>query len=151
MWHEMLRLSAFSASVRFIKADTVVGGKVLRRGHRLMVPYRQLHMNEGVFGAAGVGVGVGAFDPERFLGKRGARLAQGNSFKPFGGGVTYCPGRHIAKRAVVLFTALVLHRFDVELVEGQEMLQADLTKPVAGLMSPKEGQDMLVRLTPRKV
>lgn len=143
MWCEMLRISAFSASVRFITADTIIGGKVLRHGHRLMVPYRQLHMNEGVFGDR-----VGEFHHERFLDK--PRLAHSNSFKPFGGGITYCPGRHIAKRAVLLFTAMVLDRFDVELVEGQDMLQADLTKPVAGLMSPKEGKDMMVRLTLRK-
>lgn len=144
MWAEMLRLSAFSASVRFLTADTVVGGKTLRKGHRLLVPYRQLHLDAGVFGD-----GVDAFDHERFV--RAPRLKMGNSFKPFGGGVTYCPGRHVAKRAVLMFAALVLRRFDVAVVEGEEMLRADLTKPVAGLMSPVAGKDMMVQLTPRQV
>jgi cytochrome P450 len=49
MWNEMLRLSAFAASVRLITADTVVGGKLLRKGNRLIIPYRQLHMDESVY------------------------------------------------------------------------------------------------------
>ncbi|KAI1841566.1 hypothetical protein JX265_004704 [Neoarthrinium moseri] len=144
MWTEMLRLSAFAASVRYITADTIIGGKTLRRGNRLMVPYRQLHMNEAVFGED-----VEQFHHERFLKK--PKLSQGNSFRPFGGGSTACPGRHIAKRAVLLFTAMVLHRYDIKLVDGQKMMEADLTKPVPGLMSPKLGEDMLVQLAPRKL
>ncbi|KAK6854936.1 cytochrome p450 [Apiospora arundinis] len=143
MWNEMLRLASFAASVRYITEDTVVGATRLRKGHRLIVPYRQLHMEEAIFGAP-----VNEFRHERFL--ESPRLAQGNSFHPFGGGATMCPGRHVAKRAVFIFVAMVLHRFDVKLAEGQQMLRPDLTKPVPGLMSPKEGDDMMVVLTPRK-
>lgn len=143
MWNEMLRLASFAASVRFITADTILGSKRLRKGNRLIVPYRQLHMDESIFGQP-----VDQFQHQRFLEK--PRLAQGNSFHPFGGGNTMCPGRHIAKRAVFIFAAMVLHRFDVKLEDGQQMLEADLTKPVPGLMSPKEGQDLRVVLTPRK-
>lgn len=143
MWLEMLRLASFAASVRYITADTIIGGKVLRQGNRLIIPYRQLHMNGAVFGDK-----VETFCPDRFLKK--PRLSQGINFRPFGGGQTACPGRHIAKRAVFLFFAIVLRRFDIELVPGQAMIEADLTKPVPGLMSPKFGQDMLVKLTPRK-
>lgn len=142
MWAETLRLSAFSASVRFITADTIIGGKTLRRGNRLIMPFRQLHMAEAVFGAD-----ASSFRHERFL--ENTRLAQSNHFRPFGGGCTACPGRHIAKRAVFLFVAMVLRRFDIEPMPGQKPIVADLTKPVPGLMSPKAGQDMLVRLTPR--
>lgn len=143
MWNEMLRLASFAASVRYITEDTILGNKKLRKGNRLIVPYRQLHMDENIFGEP-----VDKFQHQRFIEK--PRLAQGNSFRPFGGGSTMCPGRHVAKRAVFLFTAMILHRFDVELEEGQQMLEADLTKPVPGLMSPKEEQDLRVRLTLRK-
>lgn len=142
MWHEMLRLASFAASVRYVAADTVVGGKRLRRGGRLLIPYRQLHLDEGVFGAP-----AAAFRPARFL--AAPRLAQGSSFRPFGGGHTMCPGRHVAKRAVFLFAATVLRRFDVALESPGQTLEADLTKPVPGLMSPQEGKDLMVILTPR--
>lgn len=144
MWTEMLRLSSFAASVRYITSDTVIGGKTLRRGNRLMVPYRQLHMNEAVFGED-----VEHFRHERFLEQ--PKLARGNNFKPFGGGTTACPGRHIAKRAVLLFTAMVLRRYNIAPLKGQRMMEVDLTKPVPGIMSPKVGEDMLVQLTPRKL
>lgn len=143
MWSEMLRLASFAASVRYITADTVIGGKLLRCGNRLIIPYRQLHMNGDIFGDE-----VESFCPDRFLKK--PRLSQGINFRPFGGGQTACPGRHIAKRSVFLFIAMVLRRFDIEVVPGQTMIEADLTKPVPGLMSPKVGQDMLVRLLPRE-
>ncbi|KAK8127348.1 cytochrome p450 [Apiospora sp. TS-2023a] len=133
MWNEMLRLASFAASVRYITADTVIGSKRLRKGNRLIVPYRQLHMDEAIFGAP-----VDQFRHERFL--ENPRLAQGGSgFHPFGGGATMCPGRHVAKRAVFIFAAMVLRRFDVRLADGETMLRPDLTKPVPGLMSPEEG------------
>jgi hypothetical protein len=50
-----------------------------------------------------------------------------------------------------MFTAMLVHRFDIEVVPGQTMLEADLTKPVPGLMSPKAGVDMMVKIRARKV
>ena len=144
MWNEMLRLSSFAASVRFITEDTVLGGKVLRKGNRIIVPYRQLHMNQSAYGES-----VEQFEYTRFV--KEPRLAQSRNFRPFGGGVTMCPGRHIAKRGVFLFTAMVLHRFDAEIVGDRRTLGADLTKPVPGLMSPKTGEELWVRFTPRKL
>lgn len=143
MWNEMLRLSAFAASVRYITADTVVGGKVLRKGNRLIIPYRQLHLDKSVYGES-----VDQFQHERFL--QNPRLTQSNNFRPFGGGGTMCPGRHIARRAVYLFVATVLRRFDLELVGDRKILEADLTRPAPGLMSPKFGEELSVRLSPRK-
>ncbi|KAI3327514.1 cytochrome P450 [Ustulina deusta] len=143
IWNEMLRLSAFAASVRYIKADTVVGTKILRKGNRVIIPYRQLHLDQSVFGDD-----VHKFRYQRFLHK--PKLAQTNNFRPFGGGTTMCPGRHIAKRAVFLFTAILLRRFDVELEGDQKMLEPDLTRPVPGLMSPKLGDELVITLRPRK-
>ncbi|KJZ69547.1 hypothetical protein HIM_11060 [Hirsutella minnesotensis 3608] len=143
VWNEMLRLSTFAASVRFITADTIIGTKVLRKGNRLIIPYRQLHMDKSVYGAD-----VDQFRHSRFL--ENPRLTQTNRFRPFGGGATMCPGRHIAKRAVYLFTAMVLHEFDIEIVGQRRALEPDLTKPVPGLMSPQVGQELHVKLSPRK-
>lgn len=143
MWNEMLRLSAFAASVRFITADTVVGSKVLRQGNRLIIPYRQLHMDKHVYGE-----NVDQFQHERFLEQ--PRLMQSSNFRPFGGGVTMCPGRHIAKRAVYIFITMILRRFDIELVGSKSTLVADLTKPVPGLMSPKVGEELSVRILSRR-
>ncbi len=146
LWNETIRLSAYSASVRFITRDTIIGGKVLRRGARLMIPYRQLHFDEDVFGP-----GVDEFRPERFAEK--PSLLRSDNWRPFGGGTTMCPGRHVAKRAVMLFVAMLLREFDVEMVGGPQtpVPDAEQGKPVLGIMSVKEGQDLMVRLTRRTV
>lgn len=143
MWNETIRMSAYSASVRFITEDTVIGGKVLRKGNRLMIPYRQLHFDDRVFGGS-----VAEFRPERFSEK--ANLTKSSNWRPFGGGNTMCPGRHIAKRSVLLFITMLLHRFDIEMDGHQAIPDAEEGKPVLGIMSIKDGQDLRVRLQKRK-
>ncbi|KAK3303785.1 putative cytochrome p450, partial [Chaetomium strumarium] len=144
LWNETIRMSAYSASVRFITRDTVIGGKILRKGNRLMIPYRQLHFDEDVFGP-----GIEQFRPERFDEK--ANLTRSDNWRPFGGGSTMCPGRYVAKRAVMLFVAMLLRRFELEMVGGPDtpVPDAEQGKPVLGIMSVKEGQDLMVRLTRR--
>ncbi|KAI1870662.1 uncharacterized protein JN550_005205 [Neoarthrinium moseri] len=124
VWNETIRMSAYASSVRYITRDTIIGGKLLRRGHRLMIPYRQLHFDEDVFGpgvnefrAARFGFDIAATDRKNYK-ENGAyqKLTRGDSWRPFGGGVTMCPGRFIARRSVHIFVALLLHRYDVESV-----------------------------------
>ena len=86
IWNETLRMTASSTSVRYLIADTVIGGKTLRKNNRVMIPSRQLHFNEEVFGRD-----AHQFDPDRFI--RNKALLKGSSWRPFGGGTTICPGR----------------------------------------------------------
>lgn len=86
IWNETIRLTTSSASVRHLSADTIIGGKILRKNNRVMIPYRQLHFNEEVFGKD-----VHRFDPDRFL--KNEALQRSSSWRPFGGGITMCPGR----------------------------------------------------------
>ncbi|KAL4974755.1 cytochrome P450 [Aspergillus desertorum] len=149
MWNETIRLAAYSASVRFLTADTQIGSKILRKGNRLMIPYRQLHFDESIFGTE---YPVTEFRPERFMTKTGRYLTRSDNWRPFGGGSTMCPGRHVAKRFVMLFVALLVRRFDVELLDsGKGVPEADEGKPVLGLMSVKDGADVLVRVKERVV
>ncbi|RAL17622.1 cytochrome P450 [Aspergillus homomorphus CBS 101889] len=145
MWNETIRLSAYSASVRFLSADTVIGTKILRKGNRLMIPYRPLHFDASIFG---VEYPVTEFHLKRFMVKHGQTLTYSDNWRPFGGGSTMCPGRHVAKRFVMLFVSILLHRFDIEAVT-KNVPAADEGKPVLGLMSVKEGEDLLVKVWPR--
>ncbi|GFF33514.1 25-hydroxycholesterol 7-alpha-hydroxylase [Aspergillus udagawae] len=146
MWNETIRLSAYSASVRFVTSDTIIGGKILRKGNRLMIPYRQLHFDETIFG---VDYPVEEFRHERFM-QKGRNLTRSDNWRPFGGGTTQCPGRYVAKRFVLLFVAMLLRRFDVELVTNR-VPAAEEGKPVLGIMSIKDGEDVLVRVRPRVI
>ncbi|KAL8992989.1 MAG: hypothetical protein Q9169_006679 [Polycauliona sp. 2 TL-2023] len=142
VWNETLRHSAYSASVRHIQEDTVIGGKTLRKGNRLMIPYRQLHFDEGVFGED-----AQSFEPARF--QKNAKLLRSASWRPFGGGVTMCPGRYVAKESVAIFIAIVFRRFDIEFVTGQVFPTGAEGTPVLGIMNVQDGEDPLVRITPR--
>ncbi|KAL8851305.1 MAG: hypothetical protein Q9221_003750 [Calogaya cf. arnoldii] len=142
VWNETLRHSAFSASVRHITEDTIIGGKTLRKGNRLMIPYRQLHFDKGVFGED-----AHSFDPARF--EKNPKLLRSASWRPFGGGITMCPGRYVAKESVAIFIAIALRRFNFEFVEGQVFPHGAEGTPVLGIMSIQDGEDPLVKITPR--
>ncbi|KAE8350519.1 cytochrome P450 [Aspergillus coremiiformis] len=146
MWNETIRLSAYSASVRFVTSDTVIGGKILRKGNRLMIPYRPLHFDESTFSLQ---YPVNEFRHERFL-QKSKNLTRSDNWRPFGGGTTMCPGRYVAKRSVLLFVAMLLQRFNVELVT-KRIPEPEEGKPVLGIMSVKEGEDVLVRVWSREV
>ena len=140
-WDETIRMSAFSASVRHVTEDTVIGGKLLRKGNRLMIPYRQLHFDQTVFGAQ-----IESFVSDRFL--KDKTLTKGGSWRPFGGGTTQCPGRFAAKQVVISFIAILLKRFHVQVNGRQKFPEGQLGKPVLGIMANKG--DLEVRITPRQ-
>ena len=145
VWYETLRMASNSASVRPVQKDTVIGGKTLRKGSRILVPYRLLHFDERVFGAE-----IDAFKPERFLGKAKA-LTQCSSWRPFGGGKTMCTGRYVAKNTVTAFVSVLVRRFDISLVGNPSIPEADLGRPVLGIMAPKDAQHLVVTIAPRSL
>jgi cytochrome P450 len=141
IWHETLRLSGWSASIRLITQDTMIGGKLMRKGNRVMVPHRLQHFDESVFGES-----PHLFRPERW---QKENLARSPSWRPFGAGKTMCSGRFLARFSVTTFVATLLRRFDVEMVGNPPFPQGDEGKPVLGIMSIKKGHDFNVRLSPR--
>ena len=152
---EVLRLTGSTSTIRSIQDTTHVGDKVLRSGTDILIPYRQLHLNESVFGPH-----PSQFDPQRFLNNKD--LSRSPSFKPFGGGSTHCPGRFIAQREILIFVALALHRFDLSLAVGKDGFGArqqgsvprfpkiDSKKLCLGIQEPVNGEDVIVNVTVRK-
>lgn len=148
VYHEVLRLTSSSSSIRNVLKPTCVSGKNLRIGTKVLIPFRQLHFNEDIFGAD-----AATFNPERFL--RNKEIHRSGTFRPFGGGTTHCPGRFLAKNEVLVFTALVLTRFDITLAEkGSDHASAfpkiEDGKPCLGIMGPVNGADVLLRVRKRK-
>lgn len=142
IWNETLRVTGWSVSVRLITEDTVVGGKTLCKGSRVMVPHRLLHFDEKVYGE-----NVDSFQPERWAQEPG--LVRHPSWKPFGAGKTLCSGRFLARFVVTTFVATLLRRFELELVGNPAFPQADRGRPVLGIMSIKKGQDFQIRVSER--
>jgi cytochrome P450 len=100
-------------------------------------------MDEKVFGPD-----VDVFRIERFLEK--PSLAKDSSFRPFGGGLNYCPGRFLAKKEVLTVVGLLFSKHDICLQEsGQAFPQMATKKPGLGIAGPAANQNVLVRV--RKV
>ncbi|OCL05804.1 cytochrome P450 [Glonium stellatum] len=144
---EVLRLYTSSASMRFISEDTIIGGKLLRKGRKIMIPYRQLHEDSVVWGADSPD-----FEQSRWL--KNASLRRNGCFRPFGGGATLCAGRSVAQQEVLFFVGLVLTRYNLEVVSmqgGKEGFpRVDALKPTLGMMSPVYGDDCVVKVSRRK-
>lgn len=105
------------------------------------MPFRQLHFNANAFGQD-----VNAFNPERFLDRD---LLKSASWRPYGGGATLCPGRFLARREVYMFVATVMRRFEMEMLNDdgkRKFPRLDLGTPVNGMMGPKAGDDVVVRI-----
>jgi len=141
LWLEVLRLTNASAAVRSVLEPTRIGTKLLKPGHNVMSPFRQLHFNSEIFGNPGV------FDPDRFF--RDKDLERHQSFKPFGGGATKCPGRLVARQEVFVFVTLVLHRLKgnlASLEEPQKFPRMELETPTTGVIDPKQGDDVVINV-----
>jgi cytochrome P450 len=158
VYHEVMRLISSSMAVRNVATPMEVGGKTLSKGTKILVPFRQMHFNEDVWGA-----NVREFDPTRFMtaeGKKGRDAARDSNFRPFGGGTTICPGRFLAKREVLAFVALGIVRFDLSLEAGtgekddngvQSVFpKLELAKPCLGLMGPAKGDNVYIKVMPAK-
>lgn len=106
-----------------------------------------MHFSPTVFGSD-----VAKFNPTRFLYSK--NLAKSTSFRPFGGAASHCPGRFLARREVLMFTALILNRFDISLATkgGQEpkMPKMDDSLPSGGVLTPVAGDDLILKVRPVK-
>ena len=148
LFEEVHRMTNSASTVRSVESNTVIGGFVLRQGSKVLMPYRQLHFDELVYG-----VDANEFDPERFLKRKNLRNSP--SYRPFGGGSTYCPGRFIARQEVLAFIAYVLRRFELKLANAkpgaseQKFPRLEAKKPSLGVMGPILGDDLKVRIKKR--
>lgn len=143
LFNEVLRFASASSSIRKVVSPTIIGGKKLPTGARVMFPFRQLHYNEDAYGED-----VMSFNPDRFL--QGKNLPRSSSYRPFGGGTSYCPGRFIARQEVYYVAVFMLHRFKIRVLDrpGSKdkpvFPRMDEWRPTTGLMSPVSGDDVLI-------
>lgn len=141
VYHEILRLRKRDFAYRKVEHDTTIGGKLLRGGNFAIVPVCQLHDNRDVFGSDAL-----SFDPYRFL--KQTELSDSLSFKPYGGGKTYCPGRFFAMQEIFGFVALQIHRFDIQLASRMQKFPVpDESLITLGVSRPVPGSDVWVTLS----
>ena len=142
VFHECLRLAAGAMMGRKVLAPTRIGNKLLKPGGRVLIPSRQLHSNTNVWGADHP-----HFAEERFAKNEG--LLKHSSYRPFGGGVSLCPGRKIAREQVFAMVAILIYRFDIKLNQDkrQEFPELNMSTPALGVTGPAKGMDIFVELS----
>ncbi|ETV88926.1 hypothetical protein, variant 1 [Aphanomyces astaci] len=100
---EALRLSASSLMMRVATEDVELklpdSHVHLAKGSNVMIFPSLGHFDDAIFPQSK------SFQVDRFV---HATSAQAEAFKPFGMGVTMCPGRNFAKNQVKMFVALVM-------------------------------------------
>lgn len=144
-YNETLRVFTSSTAARDVKTECVIGGVTLEEGSRLVIPYRQMQFDEEVFGA-----NASQFDPARFF--LNPALAKHPSFRPYGGGLAYCPGRFIAQKEITYFNAMMLSKFHLELNDpSRGVPRMNTKKPCAGVVTVADGHDMVLKVRERRI
>ncbi|POS70492.1 hypothetical protein DHEL01_v211110 [Diaporthe helianthi] len=101
-------------------------------------PFRDPTMEEAWY--------VDTFDHERFAaGKKRVNLV---AFRGFGGGTTLCPGRHFASTEILMFSALLVLRFDLRPVIGTWIKPTTANSSLVNAM-PVPNSDINIELRPR--
>jgi cytochrome P450 len=135
-YQETLRVAISSTSVRHVSETCVIGNKTLQKDAQVIIPYRQMLMDDRVFGAD-----ADTFNPARFISSPG--FANDASYRPFGGGITYCPGRHIASKEALLTVSLLVGQYRLERRDPNLAFPGMNTiTPCVGVMALVKGADI---------
>jgi cytochrome P450 len=116
--------------------DVEIGGYHIPKGSQLLMSQWIVHRDPRWF------PNPEAFDPDRWKPERTEALPRYGYF-PFGGGPRVCIGNHFAMMEATLLLAIVVQRFSLELLPGQQLdLMASVT------LRAKKGMRMRVRARP---
>lgn len=144
-YYETIRTVTSSISAREVISECIIGNLQFQPGTRVIIPSRQTLVDDNV-----VGTDAKSFDINRFLHNPG--LEKSHSFRPFGGGKSYCPGRFMAMKEAMSSTVLVLREFDVEIFgEKQVFPRMDTAKLCLGVMDSVDGNGLLLRVSRKAI
>ncbi|KAK0671587.1 putative 25-hydroxycholesterol 7-alpha-hydroxylase [Cercophora samala] len=144
-FQEVFRFHGMANSVRIANEDHLLDGKYLiKKGGMVMMPARVQHHSKGVWGED-----VEVFNARRFIRNAGEPRPNPIAFRGFGGGTTLCPGRHFATTEILLFTAILLLRFDVLPAGGEEWVMPTTEKSSQAEAMEQPDYDIDIELRPR--
>ncbi|EWC46381.1 hypothetical protein DRE_04324 [Drechslerella stenobrocha 248] len=120
VYQESIRLAVSNMTTRVITADTELDGYILKKGRMMVAPSRSLHLSPVFEHPSHPAT---EFWAERFIAEDADKPKMLNSWKPFAGGTTYCPGRFIAAAEIYSAIGILIVMFDVKLEESQGEIQ----------------------------
>jgi len=127
-FQETQRLTQHGNAVRFVTADTLLDGYLLKEGSIIQIPFAVLNTASSTWGPDSK-----TFNARRFL-DSDDKKARKQGFIPFGGGRNLCPGRHLAFTETLGFVAAFVLGFDME---GAQIIGTRTHKMGFGARKPK--------------
>jgi cytochrome P450 len=114
--NETLRYHSTVINIKQVQHDTTLDGEyLLKKNGIIMIPGQTIHHNRNIWGSS-----ADVFDYHRFLAPNFRKnLSNTSAFRPFGAGVTMCPGRHFSTNVILSLVVMVLLRFDVVPLDGE--------------------------------
>ena len=148
-WQEVLRVHALGAGSRYILKDVMLEDTfLLRKGMVVQMPTAVMHSDSRAWGE-----NVNEFQPRRFLKQnstsKGSFKQNSSAYRPFGGGVSMCPGRHFVTLETMALAACMLSSFDLVPVDGRWNLPYQKQESMATNVFPPE-KDIRVRIVRRE-
>lgn len=141
---EAMRVHSTSTATRIAMEDHQLDGKyLLKKGSTIIMSSKVQHTDRNIWGST-----VDEFFHRRFMREPGVKRINPVAFRAFGGGTTLCPGRHFATTEILMFTALLILRFDVHPVRGKWIQPTTAKSPMVNAM-PFPDFDINVELRPR--
>ncbi|KAL3790667.1 hypothetical protein HJC23_009767 [Cyclotella cryptica] len=124
---ETLRLYPPAASTRFV-TDSQASAGGYRLGNAIVhINFYAIQRDPGVWEDAD------SFIPERFLGEEGKRMIASSSFLPFSKGMRDCIGKYFALLETKIALAVLISRYDANIVDDVEIYASRLTSiPMGG-------------------
>ena len=113
--------------------DTVIGGYHIPKDTYVALHINNIHFDEKEWPEPN------SFKPERFLKDDGSFVGWSakHGFIPFGLGRRDCPGKHLARIMLCLFASSLLHRFSIEVPEGEAKPEIQPSDPKL-VLPPKD-------------
>ncbi|KAK6346481.1 hypothetical protein TWF696_006611 [Orbilia brochopaga] len=143
VYQETLRLAVSNMTARVVTEDTDVDGYIFKKGRMMIAPSRALHLSP-VFDHPSHP--MTEFWGERFLVGESEKLKMMNSWRPFAGGITYCPGRYIAAAEIYSAIGILILKFDMRLEEPDGLIQHSPGRAGTGAVRPdRDGRIFMKR------
>jgi cytochrome P450 len=116
MFNETLRYHSTVINIKQVQRDiTLADQYLLKKNAIVMIPGQSIHHNKEIWGPH-----ADAFDHLRFLSLDSKKnLGSTSAFRPFGAGVTMCPGRHFSTNVILSLVAMVVLQYNIVPTEGQ--------------------------------
>ncbi|KAK7614149.1 cytochrome P450 [Phyllosticta paracitricarpa] len=117
-FRELLRLYEPTSSWRTVLEDTRLDQYLVKKGSLILLEGGLLHTKPAIWGADALD-----FNPRRFIDSPSGTRADGTpvhpaSFRGFGGGNVYCPGRNVAHVEMFALMVVLVVGFEAEGVDG---------------------------------